>query len=76
MIADFHGGEASNINVDGQPAKEVSFSGYYLSESFSRNQVYTIKDQTIYVMTYLAPTAEFSGHREDIQRAFSTFTFR
>lgn len=76
VIADFRGGEANSVSIDGQPAREVSFSGYYLSESFSRDQVYTLKDRTIYVMTYLAPTAEFSGNREEIQRAFRTFNFR
>lgn len=74
VIADFVQDEASATTVDGQPAKKVLFHGVYLGQQFSWEQIYTVKNGTIYVMTYLAPTETFSGQRDTIEAAFDTFT--
>ncbi len=75
VIGDFHQGGSSTINIDGHPARKVVFSGRYLNEEFSWEQVYTMKDNAIFVMTYLAPSNSFTGEHNDIQASFTTFAF-
>ncbi len=75
-IVDFKRGESSTLNINGQPARKVLFSGKYLDQSFSWEQVYTIKDNAIYVLTYVAPVDKFSGSRDAIETSFSTFAFQ
>jgi|GEM_PF-3828767 len=76
VIIEFQQNETSEINVDGRPAKKVLFSGRYLDQPFSWEQIYAVKDSTVYVLTYLAPTGAFSGDREAIETSFSTFAFQ
>ena len=76
VIVGFHENGTETLNVDGRPARKVLFSGRYLDQDFSWEQIYAIKDSTIYVMTYLAPTDIFTGDREEIQTSFSTFSFQ
>ena len=75
VIREFQQTDMEQMNVDGAPARKVSFSGKYLDQPFSWEQVYTIKDNTIYVLTYLAPSDNFTGERGDIETSFSTFAF-
>lgn len=75
VIAEFSQNEPVTLNVDGQPARKISFSGMFLTKPFSWEQVYTIKDNNIYVMTYVAPTDKFSTERDAIETSFSTFSF-
>lgn len=75
VIMEFQQNDMSSINIDGNPARKVQFSGKYLDQAFSWEQVYTVRGGTIYVLTYLAPTDHFTDSRDDIQTAFNTFSF-
>lgn len=76
VIREFNYQQPTSLNIDWAPARKVLFSGKYLDHSFSREQVYTLKGSTIYVMTYLAPVDNFTGNRDSIDMSFQTFSFR
>lgn len=76
VIREFSYVQPTSLNVDGTPARRVSFSGKYLDQIFSWEQVYTMRNGTVYVMTYLAPAGNFSGNRDSIDMAFESFSFR
>ncbi len=74
VIIDFTQDAIESTTIDGQPAKKILFHGRYLDRQFSWEQVYALKDNTIYVMTYLAPSDEFESHKDQIDASFSTFS--
>lgn len=75
VIMGYHQDNISSIDIDGQPAKKLQFRGRYLDKDFAWEQIYTVRGDTIYVMTYLALSEAFTGRRDEIDRAFDTFSF-
>lgn len=43
VILEFDQDEISSINIDGNPARRVQFSGKYLDQDFSWEQIYTVR---------------------------------
>lgn len=74
VIIDFSQESVESTTIDGQPAKKMIFHGRYLDRQFSWEQVYAMKNHTIYVMTYLAPSEEFTGYKSQIDASFETFS--
>ena len=75
VIRGYQQDDIVSTTIDGQPAKKLHFTGRYLDKDFSREQIYTIKGDTVYVITYLALNQAFENGREEIDRAFDTFSF-
>lgn len=74
VIADFTQESMTNTVVDGQDARKLIFHGTYMNQAFSWEQIYTMKNHSVYVMTYLAPSGLFHTQKDDIEGVFTTFS--
>lgn len=76
QIADMAIVETSRCTLKGQPAFRAMFTGRMGTLRMKWMQVWTLKDNRAYVLTYSSEEAQFERELDAVESAIKTFEFR
>lgn len=76
VITDLEIISEEDITIAGQPAKSIEYTGQQGGQTFKWFQVWFVKDQTAYLMTYTALTDAYETHIQAVRSLVESFTFK